>query len=410
MEPLEEERTQESTTTKSTTTKSSTSTSHSPRTAPPLLEVPPPEEPAAHRPQALRRSTDPLNISSTPAAAKLSLPLRPRTRSPYSRSHLRSRSSNSPLALAPPMTRAYSSPLADTLPEPAPPHATTARPASPQFQARRASPLRRAADDAFAEASGVPTIAEDGEPSADAFDRAPLISPLPVHSTVPRVRRRPSSPLQRVLPAPCAESLPSPRTRSPARTLHTSSSVPSLSAHQQQPPRSPSAFARSAVPGAGARFNEAYPTTAIPPHTTTTTTSSSLSSSPSAYSLSTSVASAPSLSTASMPGTPTSLRSRSPSVSSLDTIPDIPDGGEEAAVERERLERLWRAERIEKLRGLIGAEEGEEGGGGRRNWGPGALGAGAVGAGSAAGRERKRWSVSGAERRGDLEMETIWED
>ena len=64
-----------------------------------------------------------------------------------------------------------------------------------------------------------------------------------------------------------------------------------------------------------------------------------------------------------------------------------------------------------------GAGEGgrEDGGGRRRNGGGAGLSGfaggmmGYVGGGSRADK-RKRWSVCGAERRGDLDLETIWED
>lgn len=63
-------------------------------------------------------------------------------------------------------------------------------------------------------------------------------------------------------------------------------------------------------------------------------------------------------------------------------------------MERERIDTQERLERLEKLNSMVGDRDSEELG--RRMLG-----------GS---KERKRWSVCGAERRGDLEMETIWED
>jgi hypothetical protein len=97
----------------------------------------------------------------------------------------------------------------------------------------------------------------------------------------------------------------------------------------------------------------------------------------------------------SVPSTPTSFRSRSPSISSLETIPDSPDA-EEAAQEEDAITRLKdAADREERegrpsRRGSLGGEGGRSGGRG--------------------GDKRKRWSVCGAERRGDLDLETIWED
>ncbi|KAG6019870.1 hypothetical protein E4U40_006600 [Claviceps sp. LM458 group G5] len=101
----------------------------------------------------------------------------------------------------------------------------------------------------------------------------------------------------------------------------------------------------------------------------------------------------------SVPSTPTSARSRSPSISSLETIPDSPDA-EEAALEAEKIAQL-------KAAADAVAETSEE-----------AEGKGRAMDGHPRGRtliygsrdKRKRWSVCGAERRGDLDLETIWED
>lgn len=97
-----------------------------------------------------------------------------------------------------------------------------------------------------------------------------------------------------------------------------------------------------------------------------------------------------------MPSTPTSARSRSPSISSLETIPDSPDA-EEAALEAERIAQLKAA--------ADAADAGEKGRSGLdvpirgRTLG-----------GFSSRDKRKRWSVCGAERRQDLDLETIWED
>jgi len=102
-----------------------------------------------------------------------------------------------------------------------------------------------------------------------------------------------------------------------------------------------------------------------------------------------------SFSSSSVPSTPTSTRSRSPSISSLETIADTPDA-EEAAAEEYKLERL-----------RLAAQAGEGGNEpirrssldipGVRNW---------VGVRD----KRKRWSVCAAERRCDLDLETVWEE
>ena len=115
-----------------------------------------------------------------------------------------------------------------------------------------------------------------------------------------------------------------------------------------------------------ARFNEAFPSD-LPYHRTTSLTSSSV------------------------PSTPTSARSRSPSISSLETIPDSPDA-EEAAIEADKLERL-------RSTGSDGFRRGSLETIGSRN-----------GGGFGSRDKRKRWSVCGAEKRSDLNLETIWED
>jgi hypothetical protein len=105
-----------------------------------------------------------------------------------------------------------------------------------------------------------------------------------------------------------------------------------------------------------------------------------------------------SYSSSSVPSTPTSIRSRSPSISSLETIPDSPDA-EEAALEAERIAQL-KADADAADSGEENKDKGMEGSGTRGR----TLGAGF-------GRDkRKRWSVCGAERRGDLNLDTIWED
>jgi hypothetical protein len=105
----------------------------------------------------------------------------------------------------------------------------------------------------------------------------------------------------------------------------------------------------------------------------------------------------------SVPSTPTSIRSRSPSISSLETIPDSPDA-EEAALE---------AERIAQLKAAADAADGDEAvlEAKRQLSLETAIGRGRTLGPSFGSRDkRKRWSVCGAERRGDLDLETIWED
>lgn len=90
-----------------------------------------------------------------------------------------------------------------------------------------------------------------------------------------------------------------------------------------------------------------------------------------------------------MPSTPTSLRSRSPSISSLDTIEDIPDAEEAARLEAEEM----------KLKG----EDSELSMDSRRR--SLELRSG----GLRSNEKRKRWSVCGAERRADFSLEPIEE-
>ncbi|KAI6797520.1 hypothetical protein KC358_g16386, partial [Hortaea werneckii] len=130
----------------------------------------------------------------------------------------------------------------------------------------------------------------------------------------------------------------------------------------------------------------------------------------------------------SIPSTPTSARSRSPSISSLETIEDAPDL-ESEAVEVERKIAAERAARIARGEEVAADEEGSGGGlwrrrsldapGGSGSSGRGGVG-GRIGAGGSGGGggmmggtttlERKRWSICGGERRADLDLETIWED
>jgi hypothetical protein len=83
----------------------------------------------------------------------------------------------------------------------------------------------------------------------------------------------------------------------------------------------------------------------------------------------------------------------------LETIPDSPDA-EEAALE---------AERIAQLKA---AADAAENGDAAEIKGRSSLDVPSRGRTMAFGSrdKRKRWSVCGAERRGDLDLETIWED
>ncbi|KAF2822060.1 hypothetical protein CC86DRAFT_373258 [Ophiobolus disseminans] len=307
----------------------------------------------SRRPTTPRAQTDPYAASD---ASALYRPQQQRNRSPYSRSHLRSKSSSGSLS-APPMTRAHSlptvmHPTGQLTLSPSP----TARPSSPLRspkrtrsprgleprplpagpQERYGSGIRPASLGSFEGSPSVCDISEDAE-----LELTPRASPgvASLYSSTGSLsrRRRPASPLHNV-------TLPFgvPPTSTPTVSTPTSGASSPLFAP--------------------ARFTEQYPS---------------------------------SLASSSVPSTPTSMRSRSPSISSLETIEDSPDAEEEAI----------EAERIAKLKA---AADREDGGDQRRS----SLDVPERGRTFGFGKRdsRKRWSVCGAERRGDLDLETIWED
>ncbi|KAK8083185.1 hypothetical protein PG984_000863 [Apiospora sp. TS-2023a] len=256
------------------------------------------------KPLALRRSNEPPSPSSPSWATPvtLALPYRPRTTSPLSGTHQRSKSTS----LAPPsMSRTRSMPGLDghgrvlSLP--------TLRPESPNTRVR--PPRRKPADEMF-----------------------PPISPI-------------------------------------RQSVLDSRDPPPASGHR----RTPSPLHHPTLPGTSSSGASSY--VSLP------STPSSVATSPSyRYDL--------------------NGGSRSPSISSLETIPDSPDA-EEAALEDEK-----------NLRARAGSEgsEGEEAtldARGRSSLDAPSRGR-TLGLGSR--DKRKRWSVCGAERRGDIDLETIWED
>lgn len=267
-----------------------------------------------------------------------------RNSSPFRKAHVRAKSSASS-ASAPQMARAHSSPDPETADRKfAPFTPSLARPSSPLgFSGRHRSPLRRSSDELYLSCGEQvdigETISENSElhltpRTTSNLDGIPSSPSFSMHHTFPRVRRRPSSPFHPGLQSNTRVALP-------ASVLRTSNSSPSLSA---------------------TKFNEPYPSN---------------------YSFSSS----------SIPSTPTSFRSRSPSISSLETIPDSPD----AELEAENIAR-WKAaaEKENELEAPDGAR--------RRVNGE------MMGRPEAMRDKGKRWSVCGAERRGDLDLETIWED
>ena len=268
----------------------------------------------------------------------------PRNSPPFRKAHVRAKSSTGSLS-APQMARAHSSPGSETAERMLAPFAPSAvRPSSPLGPpARHRSPLRTSSDEQYLSCGGQvdigETISENSElhltpRTTSNIDGVPSSPSFSMHHTFPRFRRRPSSPFH---PALQSNS----RAAIPASILRTSSSSPSLSA---------------------AQFNEPYPQN---------------------YSFSSS----------SIPSTPTSFRSRSPSISSLETIPDSPDAELEA-------------ENIARLKAAAEKENELEVHDGVRRRATGEM----MGRPEVMRDKGKRWSVCGAERRGDLDLETIWED
>ncbi|KAF4995126.1 hypothetical protein FDECE_12897 [Fusarium decemcellulare] len=283
------------------------------------------------KPPNLRRSTDPSPTSpASPSwSASTFIPYRPRTTSPLSGAHSRSRSTNS---LAPPMSRTQSMPgvsgSGHILFSP------QRRPASPSGSPSRVRIPRKSADEAFPPISPVRTsVLEPERRHGERRSSSPIMG---VSTSTPARLRRPSSPLRTI-------------ASSSTGSLGNFPSTPSSSISSASSYRSYDALSGS------------YGTT---------------------YS--------------SIPSTPTSTRSRSPSISSLETIPDTPDA-EEAALE---------AERIAQLKAAADAADGNDSSDSKGK--DGQLRGRTMGFGSR--DKRKRWSVCGAERRGDLDLETIWED
>ncbi|KAH7023136.1 hypothetical protein EDB80DRAFT_31136 [Ilyonectria destructans] len=220
------------------------------------------------------------------------------------------------------------------------------RPASPSGSPSRVRPPRKPTDESFPPTS--PVRASVLEPERRHGERRSSSPIFGVSTSTPARLRRPSSPLRTV-------------THSSTGSLMTYPSTPSSSI-------SSSSFSSSSL--------------------------SSTSSFRGYDALSGSYGTAFS----SVPSTPTSTRSRSPSISSLETIPDTPDA-EEAALE---------AERIAQLKAAADAAEGGESSESKGRSSLDVARGRTMGFGSR--DKRKRWSVCGAERRGDLDLETIWED
>ena len=298
------------------------------------------------QPQTPQRPISPFELLH-PSSLSTQVPSRLRNRSPSSRGHLRSQSSTA-TSQAPPMQRAHSSPGVDATGRFVLPLVTTGprRPPSPSsYTGRRRSPLRSSMEESY---PGVPTWSGLViEPNIPEHAELDISSIiLPPLSTTSEADFD-----QNPSTASIHNTFPRARRR-PTSPLHQSASAPSL--HTNSPSLA-SAFASSSPTLAAQRYaNEPYPY----------------------YSFS---------SASSMPSTPTSLRSRSPSISSLETIPDTPDAEEAARIEAEEMVRIRTAAGLEELESR------------RRSPSFGTK------------KERKRWSVCGAERRADFSLEPIEE-
>ncbi|KAK2606146.1 hypothetical protein QQS21_003429 [Conoideocrella luteorostrata] len=297
--------------------------------------IPPLELELFRKPPTIRRSTDPnptSPISPSWAPSSATLTYRPRTASPLSSGHMRSRSA---ATLASPMSRTQSMPGVSGSGRIL--YSPQLRPASPSNSGspNRFRTPKKHADEAFPNTSPVRT-------SVLEYEKKPIersSSPVLGSSTLSSGRlRRSSSPFR---------SVPPPSSSSISLLPSTPSSVSSASS---------------------LRSYDIY-----------------------------SMGYGGSLS--SIPSTPTSARSRSPSISSLETIPDSPDA-EEAALEADRLAQLK------------AAADSTDGGETPDSKSRSAMDAPPRGRTLSYGSrdKRKRWSVCGAERRGDLDLETIWED
>jgi hypothetical protein len=151
------------------------------------------------KPPTLRSVTDP-NPSSplSPVTSSPSIPYRPRNTSPYSRGHLRSKSSTG--SLAPPMARAQSMPGFN-----ASGHLLSSphqRPSSPIGSPSRNRTPRKPVDEVFPGLPnrGLKDISETDDTSEEHVPRAPERSSSPVLGLPPSASftrtRRPSSPLR----------------------------------------------------------------------------------------------------------------------------------------------------------------------------------------------------------------------
>ncbi|KAL4945151.1 hypothetical protein BDV06DRAFT_47725 [Aspergillus oleicola] len=306
----------------------------------------------------------------TPPAPTVVTPSRP----PFPSSHIRSRSlADGPDV--PVMTRAHSSPGLDSrgryifvhgrgAPASTAAAATaTAADKTPNSKPKRYLPLQLSTADSFDPSSTGPRMLHRKNISETISEHAELDTSGSSVSTTPTSHSdfNPSSPV-------LSHATPRLGRRRPSSPLH----FPQTPTNNGAVPGSPLFSATHSPPlMLSSRYNEAFPS----------------------YSAS---------SASSMPSTPTSLRSRSPSISSLETIPDIPDA-EAEALESDRIAALKAA--ADRADDADAVNNGIRRRGVSDMAGPSTSLSARTGGGY-----RKRWSVCGAERRGDLDLETIWED
>lgn len=286
-----------------------------------------------------------------------------RNNPPFPRVHSRSQSFAGTLG-SHQMTRAHSSPGLDSRGRYIFANSPV-RPSSPLGQSgRRRSPLRAVSDDSTCSNSSVLNISETISENAE-LETIPKqsVSDYDMTSTSPTI------------PSIIHHTFPRPARRRPSSPLHQSTLGTGFGCNYTSSPTS----ANTSPVIVPAKYNESYP-------------SSSFSS------------------TSSMPSTPTSMRSRSPSISSLETIPDIPDA-EAEEIELDRIAKLKAA--AEKADAKANSETSR-----RRGTLDVPCSSSSLNACKTSfspyvggkGDKRKRWSVCGAERRQDLDLETIWED
>jgi hypothetical protein len=339
------------------------------------------------RPEASRSTTDPSpaallqNYFSSPPAARPTSSHR--NRSPYARPHVRSRSGGSSLA-APPMMRAHSLPIAasaspgfDQQSDSSTASSSLSPSPMPRSPARVRSPFKPAQEEAYnppprspswydspTTGGAIESIQEDSE-----LDITPRQQPVAAASASfsrsGSLRRRPASPLHSYSNVPAiVQQSP---TSFPANVVDQNANLNMYAGSNS------SNTSNTSSPSMGPqKYNESFPSALSLHHHASNSSFSSLSS------------------------TPSSVRSRSPSISSLDTIEDAPD------LESEAVE-----EDAQRLKLIAESDEDEDGPRRRSLDVPRGFGFGRAGG---SGRERKRWSICGGERRADLDLETIWED